>query len=149
MNHGDPETAPEQHQADQRTASLSIQSYEGPLPPPEYLRQYEEAVPGAGQKIVDMMVAQANHRAEVERNLIGSVAWLIRGAPIFNIVMGVLVVVGGLGAIQLGEILLGRLIFGVGGLQATVTIIAVIRSFLSSRRDYSDGHTQWSSRDID
>ena len=148
MNQTESGNAPDQQRAE-TPASLSIQSYEGPLPPPEYLRQYEEAIPGAGQKIVDMMVEQANHRAEVERNLVGSVAWLIRAAPIFNILMGILVVAGGLGAIQMGEVVLGRLIFGVGGLQAIVAIIAVLRSFLSSRRDFIDGHTQWSSRDID
>ena len=96
-----------------------------------------------------MMVSQARHRAEVESELVGSVAWLIRFAPIFNVIMGVLVVVGGLGAIQLGEIVLGRAIFGVGGLQATVAIIAVLRSFLSSRHDYGGGHTRWTSRDTE
>ena len=92
MSRGDSEVVPEQEQSDERAASLSIQSYEGPLPPPEYLRQYQEAVPGSGQKIVDMMVTQSNHRVSVERDLVGSVAWLIRVAPIFNIVMAVLVV---------------------------------------------------------
>ena len=138
MTTSGPENVPERQAREEHTASFSIESYQGPLPPPEYLRKYEEAVPGTGVKIVDLMVSQANHRAETERSLVGSIVWLIKIVPILNVIMGVLVVGGGLGAIYLGESVLGRFIFGIGGLQAGVGVFAVLRSALKSRADDSD-----------
>lgn len=39
----------------------------GPLPAPEILAQYNDYLPGTGEKIVEVFVKQAEHRMQVER----------------------------------------------------------------------------------
>ena len=45
-------------------------SWEGPLPPPNALQQYEEIVPGAAARILDMAERQSNHRIQLEKTVI-------------------------------------------------------------------------------
>ena len=47
--------------------SFSLEAFVGPLPPPHILRAYEDAVPGAGQTIVQAFGKQTNHRIETQR----------------------------------------------------------------------------------
>ena len=39
----------------------------GPLPAPEILAQYNNYLPGTGEKIVEVFVKQADHRMQLER----------------------------------------------------------------------------------
>ena len=50
------------------TASLT--SWQGPMPPPEVLQAYEDAVPGAGEVIVKNYDAQSSHRRQMEQGLL-------------------------------------------------------------------------------
>lgn len=45
-------------------------SWEGPLPPPKALQQYEEIVPGAAARILDMAERQSDHRIQLEKTVI-------------------------------------------------------------------------------
>jgi len=47
-------------------------SFSGPLPPPEVLIAYDEAVPGAAKKIIAMADRQAKHRQSLETAVINS-----------------------------------------------------------------------------
>ena len=47
-----------------RTLSLGV--YQGPLPPPGALAQYEAACPGAADRIIAMAERQAKHRQDAE-----------------------------------------------------------------------------------
>ena len=40
----------------------------GPLPPPEVLHRYEEIVPGAANRILEMAENQSKHRMQLEKN---------------------------------------------------------------------------------
>ena len=40
--------------------------YQGPVPPPAYLREYEEICPGSAQQMFTMAEGQATHRQELE-----------------------------------------------------------------------------------
>ena len=42
--------------------------WEGPLPPPVALGQYEDVLPGSAERIMRMTEAQAEHRIQQERN---------------------------------------------------------------------------------
>jgi len=51
---------------------LAIAShFQGPLPPPELLKQYNEVIPGSAETIIEQFVAQGNHRRELEKMVIG------------------------------------------------------------------------------
>ena len=45
-------------------------SWKGPLPPPEVLRSFEEIVPGAAGRILDMAERQSDHRIQMEKTAI-------------------------------------------------------------------------------
>ena len=55
-----------------------VQASAGPLPPPEVLRAYREAVPDAPERIMDMAEAQARHRMQMDR--LGLVAAVVVAA---------------------------------------------------------------------
>ena len=40
----------------------TVTIHAGPLPPPEILREYDQALPGLADRIVSMAEGQANHR---------------------------------------------------------------------------------------
>ena len=40
----------------------------GPLPPPEVLKRYEEVIPGAANRILEMAENQSKHRMQLEKN---------------------------------------------------------------------------------
>jgi uncharacterized membrane protein len=46
-------------------------SFEGPLPPPQLLAQYEAAIPGLGERIITLMEKQTDHRISLENKVIG------------------------------------------------------------------------------
>ena len=47
-------------------------SFEGPLPPPEILRRFDEVVPGAAERIIRMAEEQFAHRTALEKKVIES-----------------------------------------------------------------------------
>lgn len=56
-----------------RLSSISVsKSYEGPLPPPEILADFERIVPGCAEKIIDQFIVQGNHRMSLESYVIHS-----------------------------------------------------------------------------
>jgi len=49
-----------------------VQSFSGPLPHPEILRQFDQISPGAAERIIKMAEDQSLHRRELERKVIES-----------------------------------------------------------------------------
>lgn len=44
--------------------------FSGPIPPPSIIKDYEEILPGAADRIISMAERQATHRQEMERRMI-------------------------------------------------------------------------------
>jgi uncharacterized membrane protein len=92
-----------------RAAVLEMERHEfsGPLPPPELLARYNEALPGGAERIVALAEEQASHRRRMEAR--GQVL-------LFAVVLVALV--GGIGLIALGENAAGLVpvIAAIGGL---------------------------------
>ena len=59
---------------DEQLAMMRVQMksslYSAPLPPPEFLKLYEEVLPGAAKIIFDMAQAQSNHRIGLEEQTV-------------------------------------------------------------------------------
>ena len=69
------ENQPDERRADsalENSQSVEIISayWEGPLPPPTALGQYDDILPGSAERIMRMAEAQASHRIEQERQII-------------------------------------------------------------------------------
>jgi uncharacterized membrane protein len=47
-------------------------SFEGPLPPPQFLEKYEQISPGFTERHLTMVEKQADHRQFIERTVIAS-----------------------------------------------------------------------------
>lgn len=56
----------------QRTTTTITQvvSFQGPIPSPELLREYNEIVPGGADRIMKMAEAQSTHRMDLEKTVI-------------------------------------------------------------------------------
>lgn len=81
--------------------------FSGPLPPPEVLARYNEALPGGAERIVTLAEEQASHRRRMEAR--GQVL-------LFAVVLVALI--GGIGLIALGDNAAGLVpvIAAIGGL---------------------------------
>jgi uncharacterized membrane protein len=51
-------------------ASMQMSHYQGPMPPPGVLRDYNDIVPGTAAKIVDQWLQQVEHRQMLERKTV-------------------------------------------------------------------------------
>ena len=52
--------------------SLIQQHYCGPIPPPDLLHHYNQIIPGAAERILQMAEAEATHRHEIERGVLAA-----------------------------------------------------------------------------
>jgi uncharacterized membrane protein len=51
-------------------AQIQAASFSGPLPPPEILARFDEVVPGAAARIIDMAQKQSDHRMDLEKTTV-------------------------------------------------------------------------------
>ncbi len=100
----------------------------GPLPAPEILAQYNNYLPGTGEKIVEVFVKQADHRMQLEReqlelkrrqmDLAERYARMDSRNSLLGIVVaasfGVLITALGAYAVHEGAIWAGSLVGGIG-----------------------------------
>ena len=122
---------------------LSIaQSFEGPLPPPSYLRQYDEALPGAADRIFILAESQSKHRMEIEKKLLDADIsdavkgrqerrlgqWLGFGICLVAIISGAIISV-------LGQATAGVLIGAVG-------LTPLVSTFITGRRADKDSKAE-------
>jgi uncharacterized membrane protein len=53
-------------------AQVQSVSFQGPLPPPQILKQYDDIVPGCAERIISQFESQVKHRQELEKKVITS-----------------------------------------------------------------------------
>ena len=81
----------------------SVQHFQGPLPPPQTLAQYETILAGCAERIVSMAEEQAAHRRTLETRVIAGNLAAERRGQIFAFVLALVVIALGGGLIQLGK----------------------------------------------
>ncbi len=80
-----------------RVSLTQVSAFLGPLPPPEILRSYEAACPGAAERILAMAEGQIAHRQALEKQMVASRCRSQNRGPLLGFVMGVLVIsIGGI-----------------------------------------------------
>lgn len=65
-----PEIPPQQLEA--KVRSFRSEAFSGPIPPPEILLGYEQACPGAANRIIRMAENQSGHRQKLETKVVSS-----------------------------------------------------------------------------
>ena len=101
--------------------------FSGPLPPPEVLTKYNEALPNAAERILVMAEQQAAHRRLQEDRVVrGNVRNQLTGS-IFAFLLGMTAIGGGIYLIAIGK--------DVTGLTAIITALVSLASiFIVGRR---------------
>ena len=77
-----------------RRIAQQIVSFQGPLPPPDVLRQYDDILPGAAERIIAGSEAERAHRHRQERRALSLESW----SQILGMVFGFLIALAGFGA---------------------------------------------------
>ena len=94
--------------------------FEGPLPPPQTLAEYERLCPGTASRILAMAEGQSQHRQELEKQVVVSNCRSQDRGPILGFILaaGVIVIGGYL-------ILQGKELTGLSALVAALAAIVV------------------------
>lgn len=109
------------------STAIRIQEFLGPLPPPRDLREYEQVVPGAAERILQM--AEREQRAGHELAIEGArtEALATRRAQL----VGLICVISALGA-AVGLGYLGHAV--AAGAVGTTTVLGLATAFLATRK---------------
>ena len=111
----------------QMTASMSMEAFQGPIPPPAVLESYERIVPGAAERILKMAENQAAHRQDIEKIVVRSGT----RASLLGIVVSAIIVVCAFGwsayALSIGQT--AQAVKGI-----TVTILGFAVTFIYGKR---------------
>ena len=78
-------------------------SFSGPLPPPEILEKYNQAMPGLAERIISMAEQQGRHRQEIEKTVINSNAFVQKVGPFLGFIVAMTAVIGGIVLILKGK----------------------------------------------
>ncbi len=82
---------------------IAASYFRGPLPSPEALRQYNEAIPGLGERIVTNWEQESFHRRSLERRLVeGGIRNQSRG-QLIAAAIAIIVAIGGIVLIATGH----------------------------------------------
>ncbi|WP_419942858.1 DUF2335 domain-containing protein [Candidatus Palauibacter sp.] len=99
-------------------------TWSAPLPPPQLLREFNEAVPGAADIIISEFQEQGQHRRDMERQTTEAHVFAVKAGAIWPPAMDALLVLSGF-----GSIVAGRPFIGAGILLFVMIAILAIRWF--------------------
>ena len=118
-------------------------AYSAPLPPPEWFRQYEEVVPGIGDRMMAVVEsevadqhAESAHRRKMEEEVVGAGIMLAKRGQTGAWLFGFGFLVASVVLILSGHTVLGG-VFGLADLAGIVTSFTVA---LLRRRDERHAH---------
>ena len=77
--------------------------FSGPLPPPEILAKYNDALPGAAERIIAMAENQSRHRQSLETRVIDANCSAQKTGPIYGFVVCMTAILGGIYLIHSGK----------------------------------------------
>ena len=98
------------HHTQTTTTQRTIAAFQGPLPPPSLLDQYNQIVPGAAERILRLFEIQVDHRQRLEGQVIGSDIRDSRLGLVLGAIVSIAAIVGGVFAITYGHPTTGGII---------------------------------------
>lgn len=114
-----------------RRTALVQQTFSGPLPHPDILRQYEQIQPGFAERIMQMAESESRHRRQQENRAMSATIWEVRLGQIFAFLIGSLTIAAGSYTALHGSPIVGGLI-GTGGVIGLVTVFILGRNISGS-----------------
>ena len=86
---------------------IRTQHFQGPIPPPNTLAEYENIVPGAAERILTMAENQGKHRRNLEVKVIDKDSDRASKGQIFAFIIAMTIIIGGFLLIWHGKSLEG------------------------------------------
>lgn len=86
-----------------RTLVAEHVSYQGPIPPPELLSQFDDIIPDGANRIMIMAEEQSKHRREIEANVVNANNRDSLLGVVFAGIMGLLAIVGSIWLISINK----------------------------------------------
>lgn len=77
--------------------------FSGPIPPPEILIKYNEAVPGGAERIIAMAEEQSRHRQHLEKTVVEANCTTQKTGPWLGFIICMTAILGGVYLITLGK----------------------------------------------
>jgi len=108
-----PPAQPHQNQK-QLQVHRSVTAYQGPIPSPAMLREYDSVLPGSADRIIKMAEVQSRHRQEIETKFVNADLTNARTGLHYGLIIGLTAIVGGCVCIGLGYQAGGSIIGGTG-----------------------------------
>ncbi len=109
-------------------AVLTYQAaFAGPLPPPKAIKQYEEVLPGAADRIIAMAENQSSHRQKIETKVINSDILNSKLGLIFGFIIGLVGIIGGVYVVVHDKAF-------AGGFIITGTLVSLVGTFVYGSR---------------
>ena len=102
------------HHSKQIQVAGSVSSYQGPIPSPAMLQEYDLVLPGSADRIITMAEVQSRHRQDLESKAITSDIINARTGLHYGLIIGLAAIVGGCVCIALGQQVGGSIIGGTG-----------------------------------
>lgn len=90
-------------QAPTRRVTASISAFQGPLPPPELLEQYNRIIPNGADRIVTMAESQLRHRQSLESAVVHSNIKSESRGQLFALILGLVAIIGGIGLVAFNK----------------------------------------------
>jgi uncharacterized membrane protein len=116
-------------QVSKHRSSLSVQAYQGPIPPSGELLAYENILPGSAERILKGSEEQRAHRIEMEKLVItGEITQRQRG-QLFAFCIALVITVSGFALIMFGHDLKGFV-----AIIAAITSIAGLFVYSNKKR---------------
>lgn len=109
-------------------------SYSGPIPPPAFLREYDEIVPGSAERLLAMAEHQTNHRIRLESKAMNNGITRSWGGLIAGFVIAMTALGGGIFLAHEGHDWAGATI-GTVGLASLVGVFVIGSRSVSRERE--------------
>ena len=100
-------TSPTRPVSNRQVVTTIAASFSGPLPPPQTLAQYNQAFPGAAERIVRMAEEQSAHRQSLEKARVHADIGNEKRGQLFAFIIALVLFVGGLAIVWQGRSVAG------------------------------------------
>lgn len=109
-------------------------TYQGPIPPPDQLREYDNLVPGAAKRIMDLFESQSRHRMDLESRVVKADVWRSWTGLLLGFIIAVSIVACGTWLIVKNHDF-------AGGSMITTGIASIVGSFIYGTRSQRQERT--------
>lgn len=98
--------------------------YSGRLPPPDFMKQFEEIEPGSANRIIQLAENQQSHRHSLEQTAVDSNVRNEGRGQIFAFILSMVTILGGIGLIAIGKSIEG--LIALIGILVSLTAVFIV-----------------------